>query len=233
MSLDQRVRDGFARSSFPMDSDEIEDLLGGVLAGARRRRRNRRAAQITLAALLVVAAAFLGPKALKALESVGGTRPAAPGEPQVVSRGPRVAGQVTGALVAGSTLTIRVDATMPSVGFPAPGGWQAFHLVEVAIVSGNRDIDHLRFDIEDNKLTIGGQSVIVGTGAVGTSTHLRVSGAEVVVTTGGANFSFEVRAQVLETIPQDVRFEMSVVDDFGASDEVTRRLAEPESGGST
>jgi hypothetical protein len=227
MSLDQRVRDGFARSSFPMDSDEMEDLLGGVLAGARRRRRNRRAAQIALAALLVVVAAFLGPKALEALESVGGTRPAVPGEPHVVSRGPRVAGQVTGALVAGSRLTIRVDATMPSVGFPAPGGWQAFHLIEVAIVSGSRDLDHLRFDIEDNKLSIGGQSIIVGTAAVATSTHFRVSGAGVVVTTGGANISFVVRAQVVETIPEDVRFELSIVDDLGASDEVTRRLAEP------
>ena len=233
MSLDQRVRDGFARSSFPMDSDEMEDLLGGVLAGARRRGRNRRAAQIALAALLVVAAAFLGPKTLEALRSVGETRPAVPGERLGVSRGLSVAGQVTGALVAGSRLTIRVDATMPSVGFPAPGGWQAFHLIEVAIVSGNRDLDYLRFDIEDNKLTIGQSTIIVGTGAVATSTHLRVRGTEVVVTTGGANISFELRAQVVETIPQDVRFELSVVDDFGASDEVTRRLAEPESGGIT
>jgi hypothetical protein len=226
MSLDQRVRDGFARSSSPMDSDEMKDLLGGVLAGARRRRRNRRAAQIALAALLVVAAAILGPKALEALESVGETRPAVPGERLGVSHGPSVAGQVTGALVAGSRLTIRVDATMP-------GGWQAFHLIEVAIVSGNRDLDHLRFDIEDNKLTIGQSTIIVGTGAVATSTHLRVRGPEVVVTTGGANISFEVRAHLVETIPQDVRFELSVVDDFGASDEVTRRLAEPESGGIT
>jgi hypothetical protein len=226
MSLDQRVRDGFARSSFPMDSDEMEDLLGGVLAGARRRRRTRRAAQIALAALLVVAAAFLGPKALEALESVGETRPAVPGQHHGVSRGPSVAGQVTGALVVGSRLTIRVDATMPS-------GWQALHLIEAAIVSGSRDLDQLRFDIEDNKLTIGGQTVIVGTAAVATSTHLRVSGAGVVVTMGGASISLEVRAQVAETIPQDVRFELSVVDDFGASDEVTRRLAEPESGGIT
>jgi hypothetical protein len=98
----------------------------------------------------------------------------------------------------------------------------------LAIVSGSRDLDHLRFDIEDNKLTIGGQTVIVGTDAVATSTHLLVNGAEVVVTTGGANLSFEVRAHVVETIAQDVRFELSVVDDFGASDEVTRKLAEPE-----
>jgi hypothetical protein len=143
------------------------------------------------------------------------------------SRGPGVAGQVTGALAAGSRLTIRVDATMP-------GGWQALHLVDVAIVSGNRGLDHLRFDIEDNKLTIGEQStVIVGTGAVATGTHLRVSGADVVVTTGGANLSFEVDTRVIETIPQDARFELSVVDDLGASDEVTRTLAEPESSGIT
>lgn len=143
------------------------------------------------------------------------------------SRVPGVAGQVTGALAAGSRLIIRVDATMP-------GGWQALHLVEVAIVSGNRELEHLRFDIEDNKLTIGEQrDVIVGTGAVATGTHLRVSGADVVVTTGGANLSFEVDTRVIETIPQDARFELSVVDDFGASAEVTRTLAEPEGSGIT
>jgi len=141
------------------------------------------------------------------------------------SRVPGVAGQVTGALAAGSRLIIRVDATMP-------GGWQALHLVEVAIVSGNRELEHLRFDIEDNKLTIGEQrDVIVGTGAVATGTHLRVSGADVVVTTGGANLSFEVDTGVIETIPQDARFELSVVDDLGASAEVTRTLAEPEGSG--
>ena len=225
MSLDQRMRDGFARSSFPMDSDEMEDLLGGVLAGARRRRRNRRAAHIALAGLLVVAAAFVGSKALNELEDVGEMTPAVPGGPRTgqtigPERGPGVAGQVAGFRAVGSTLTIRVDAT-------TPGGWQALHLVEVAIVSGHRDLDHLRFDIEDNKMTIGGESTVAGTGVVATGTHLRVSGADVVVTTGGANLSFVVRAQVVETIPQGVRFELSVVNDLGASDEVTRGLAEP------
>jgi hypothetical protein len=115
-----------------------------------------------------------------------------------------------------------------------PGGWQALHLVEVAIVSGKRELEHLRFDIEDNKLTIGEQrDVIVGTGAVATGTHLRVSGADVVVTTGDANLSFEVDTRVIETIPQDARFELSVVDDLGASAEVTRTLAEPEGSGIT
>ena len=142
------------------------------------------------------------------------------------SRGPGVAGQVTGALVTGSRLTIRVDATMP-------GGWQALHLVEMAVVSGERELERLRFDIEDNKLTLGEQDIVVGTGAVASGEYLRVSGAEVVVTTGGANLSFEVDADVVEAIPEGSRFELSVVDDLGASDEISRSIAEPESGGIT
>ena len=142
------------------------------------------------------------------------------------SRGPGVAGQVTGALVTGSRLTIRVDATMP-------GGWQALHLVEMAVVSGEGELERLRFDIEDNKLTLGEQDIVVGTGAVASGEYLRVSGAEVVVTTGGANLSFEVDAHVVEAIPEGARFELSVADDLGASDQVSRSLAEPKSGGIT
>jgi hypothetical protein len=140
--------------------------------------------------------------------------------------GPGVNGQVTGALAAGSTLTIRVDGTMP-------GGWEALHLLEASVVLGNQELDRLRFDIEDNKLTVGDQDLIVGTGATATSEYLRVSGAQVIVTTGGANISFEVDARVMKTIPEDARFVLGVVDDFGESAEVTRRLAEPEAGGIT
>ena len=141
-------------------------------------------------------------------------------------RGPSVAGQVTGGLSTGSTLTIGIDATIP-------GGWEALHLVEASIVSGDRELERLRFDIEDNKLTLGEQDIVVGTGAVASGEHLRVSGADIVVTTGGANLSFEVDTRVIETIPQDARFELSVVDDLGASAEVTRTLAEPEGSGIT
>ncbi len=62
--------------------------------------------------------------------------------------GPSVSGQVSGALSTGSTLAIGIDATMP-------GGWEAFHLVEASIVSGGQELERLRFDIEDNKLTVG------------------------------------------------------------------------------
>jgi len=140
--------------------------------------------------------------------------------------GPSASGQVTGALTAGSTLTIGIDGTMPD-------GWEALHLLEASIVSGGHDLERLRFDIEDNKLTVGDQDLIVGTGSTTTSDHLRVSSAEVVVTTGGANISFEVKAHVVKTIPEGARFLLTVVDDFGASAEVTRTLAEPQTGGIT
>jgi hypothetical protein len=142
------------------------------------------------------------------------------------TRGPSVNGQVTGALAAGSTLTIRIDGTMP-------GGWEALHLLEATITSGNQELDRLRFDIEDNKLTVGDRDLIVGTGATATSEYLRVNGADVIVTTGGANLSFEVDAHVVKTIPGDARFVLGVVDDFGESAEVTRSLAAPEGGGIT
>jgi hypothetical protein len=142
------------------------------------------------------------------------------------TRGPSVKGEVTGGLAVGSTLTIRIDATMP-------GGWEALHLLEATITSGNQDLDRLRFDIEDNKLTVGDQDLIVGTGATATSEYLRVSGADVIVTTGGANLSFEVDAKVVKTIPGDARFVLGVDDDFGESAEVTRSLAAPESAGIT
>ena len=143
------------------------------------------------------------------------------------ARGPNVSGQVTGALSTGSRLVIRVDATMP-------GGWQALHLVEVSVVSGNRVLEPLRFDIEDNKLTVGEQeSLIVGTGAVATGDYLSVSGADVVLTTGGAHLSFEVDAKVIQAIPESAKFEMRIVDDVGGSAQTTRTLAAPEGGGIT
>jgi hypothetical protein len=142
------------------------------------------------------------------------------------TRGPSVNGEVTGALAVGSTLAIRIDGTMP-------GGWEALHLLEATVTSGNRELDRLRFDIEDNKLTVGDKDLIVGTGATSTSEYLRVSGADVIVTTGGANLSFEVDAHVVKTIPADARFVLGVVDDVGESAEVTRSLAAPEGGGIT
>ena len=174
-------------------------------------RRRALGAQLLVAALVVVLA--------------GGAASAQSPTPSP-TRGPSVNGEVTGALAVGSTLTIRIDGAMP-------GGWEALHLLEATITSGNQDLDRLRFDIEDNKLTVGDRDLIVGTGATATSVYLRVNGADVIVTTGGANLSFEVDAKVVKTIPADARFVLGVVDDFGESAEVTRSLVAPESGGIT
>jgi hypothetical protein len=175
---------------------------------------NRRRA---LGALLLVAAVVVVP--------AGGAASAQSLTPSP-TRGPSVNGQVTGTLAVGSMLTIRIDGTMP-------GGWEALHLLEATVTSRNQGLDRLRFDIEDNKLTVGDQDLIVGTGATATSEYLRVNGADVIVTTGGANLSFEVDAHVVKTIPGDARFVLGVVDDFGESAEVTRSLAAPEGGGIT
>jgi hypothetical protein len=140
-------------------------------------------------------------------------------------RGPSVSGQVTGATSAGSTLTIGIDATIP-------GGWEALHLLEASIISGGQELERLRFDIEDNMLTLGDQNIVVGTGAVASGEYLRVSGSDVVVTTGGANLSFEIAADLVEAIPEDARFELSVTDDVGTRVTADRRLArnDPDSG---
>jgi hypothetical protein len=174
-------------------------------------RRRALGAQLLVAALVVVLAE--GPASAQS-------------PTPTPTRGPSANGEVTGALAAGSTLTIRIDGTMP-------GGWEALHLIEATITSGNLKLDRLRFDIEDNKLTVGDQDLIVGTGATATSEYLRVNGADVIVTTGGANITFEVDAKVVKTIPGDARFVLGVVDDFGGSAEVTRSLAAPEGGGIT
>ena len=67
--------------------------------------------------------------------------------------------QVTGSLVQGGTLTMRVDALMP-------GGWRGLHLVEVSVLVNGSVVEHLVYDIEDDKLSVGDQDIARGTGAV-------------------------------------------------------------------
>jgi hypothetical protein len=183
-------------------------------AGSKMRSVNRRRA---LGALLLVAAVVV--------VLAGGPASAQSPTPSPTG-GPSVDGEVTGALAVGSTLTVRIDATMP-------GGWDHLHLLDASVTSGNQNLDRLRFDIEDNKLIVGDQDLIVGTGASATSEYLRVNGSDVIVTMGGANLSFEVPAHVMKTIPGNGRFVLGVVDDFGESAEVTRSLAAPDGGGIT
>jgi hypothetical protein len=141
-------------------------------------------------------------------------------------RGPGVEGEVGGALDAGSTLVVAIDATMP-------GGWEALHLVEAVILDGGQELERITYDIEDVQLTVGEQRIVVGTGGVATGEYLRVSGADVIVTTGGGNLSFEVEADVLKALPEETRFELGVTDDFGGATSVRHQLADPATEGLT
>jgi len=134
--------------------------------------------------------------------------------------------QVTGSLVQGGTLTMRVDALMP-------GGWRGLHLVEVSVLVNGSVVEHLVYDIEDDKLSVGDQDIARGTGAVAEGAYMRIRGTDAVVTTGGANLSFQTDAEMVQTITEDPRFRFSVTDDFGSSDRVTTGLAQPEGTGTT
>ena len=166
-----------------------------------------------LAALLVAASASSAP---------ANAQSASPSP----SKGPTVNGEISGSLIRGSSLSIRVDATMP-------GGWEGLHLADVVIRSDSQMLEELIYDIEDNKLTIAGQSVIAGTGGVGRGEYLRVSGADVILTTGGGNLSLQLNADVIKTIPDSARFDIGVIGDTGETATATESLAQPESGGIT
>ena len=75
---------------------------------------------------------------------------------------------MSGALARGSTLAIAVDATMP-------GGWEDLHLVDVVVRSGDEVLDRIRFDIEDYKMKVGEQDLVVGTGAVARGKSMVIS----------------------------------------------------------
>jgi hypothetical protein len=133
---------------------------------------------------------------------------------------PSVDGSVSGALARGDTLRLHVDGT-------AVGGWQNLHDVEVSVEAGGKVLEQLVFDIENNQLTVGSQSLVIGTGAAAIGNYLRVNGADVVLTTGGAHLSFSTTADVVRDIPVGARFRLSVLDDFGRSVSVSRTLQQP------
>jgi len=134
---------------------------------------------------------------------------------------PQLEGEVSGSLGSGGTLSIRSDVTMP-------GGWQGLHLIEVVVLSGGREIEHMTYEVESSRLEIGSYRVLIGTGAEGTGAYLRVRGPRVIVTTGGAYLSIQIHADVLRTVPPGARFRLSVTGDAGTTAEVTRTLAPVE-----
>lgn len=155
--------------------------------------------------------------ALAGLVIAGPGRPARAQSPSAAPA-PSVDGQVSGGLRPGAVLTIRTDVTMP-------GGWQGLHLVEVAVLSGDREIEHMTYEVETSRLEIGASRLLVGTGSVGSGTFLRVRGPRVVVTTGGAYLSITIDADVLRALPAGARFRLSATSDTGVVATAIRTIA--------
>jgi hypothetical protein len=130
-----------------------------------------------------------------------------------------IAADISGGLSVGDELVLRSDAA-------AHGGWQAMHRIEIELLSGDRTLETLGYDIEDSQISVGPYILVVGTGAEATSTYLRVSGSDVVVTTGGANLSLTITAGVVKDLPEDTRFRTTVVADLGGTATVTSSLSE-------
>ena len=139
-------------------------------------------------------------------------------------RPPTLTGRVSGVREAGGDVEIRLDVLMP-------GGWQGLHLVEAVLLVDGREWDRMTYDIEDAQLTVGDQTIFVGTGARASGDFLRVDGARVVVTTGGGNLSLRADAEVLRAIPEDATFELSVTGDLGERTSIHRSFARPEAEG--
>ena len=175
---------------------------GSKMRGVKRGRARR------LLPIVVVLAASWAPSVALAQTGPGSGSP---------TPGPTVTGEVAGDITQGSTLTLSADATMP-------GGWEGLHLIEFSARLGGEELQHIRFDVEDNQLRLGAQPIAIGTGAKAESEYLRISGSDVVVTFGGANLSFSVEADVVTSFPEDVTFRVSATtdDDVTVSAEAER-----------
>jgi hypothetical protein len=141
-----------------------------------------------------------------------------------VTEGPTVGGSASGALALGSRLVLRIDAA-------EVGGWLGLHELDLSLLIGGQAVETVTYDVEDQKLAIGDQEVLAGTGGLVAGSYLQMSGAEVVVTTGGANLSLAATADVLRSIPSDARFRFAATDDRGLTASVTRSLQVPKDGG--
>lgn len=141
-----------------------------------------------------------------------------------VTEGPTVDGSASGALASGARLVLRIDAA-------EVGGWLGLRELDLSLLIGGQVVENVTYDVEDHKLAIGEQEVLVGTGGLVAGSYLRMSGAKVAVTTGGANLSLAATADVLRTIPSQARFRFAATDDRGLTASVTHPLQVPRDGG--
>jgi hypothetical protein len=133
-----------------------------------------------------------------------------------------VTGSVGGSLTRGHQLVVRVSATDPA-------GWRALKQVEITLVVGGADSDQLVYELENQSLALGAESLVVGTGGEANGSYLHVAGPHVFVTTGGPRLELTVTADVLRTIPAGARFRLSVSDFSEHVATVTRSFVAPKS----
>jgi sugar lactone lactonase YvrE len=82
MRLEQRLKQALSGPVMGVDAASLERDLHVIVQRGRRRRRSRRLALLTIGVAAVVGGVVFVPRALEAIRSAGGTRPATPEEPQ-------------------------------------------------------------------------------------------------------------------------------------------------------
>ena len=179
------------------------------MARASEEGRIRRGLLLVLLAALGFPVA-LGPVAARAQSaetSAGPTVGASSPRSANPSAGPSitVAGSVGGSLAQGRRLVVRVSATDPA-------GWRALRQLEVTLVVNGADTDHVVYELENQSLVLGAESLVVGTGGQVSGSYLHVSGPNVFVTMGGPRLELTLTADVLRSIPAGARFRLTASD---------------------
>jgi hypothetical protein len=147
-----------------------------------------------LAALLVPSIPWLGLAEAHA-------QSASPSPSPMVS----LTGSIGGSLSKGHELVVHVSAVDRA-------GWRSLDRLEITLVVNGTETDRIVYELENQSLALGTESLVVGTGDEASGTHLRVSGSKVFVTTGGPRLELTVTADVLRTIPADARFQLTASD---------------------
>ncbi len=163
-----------------------------------------------LAALLVPSILWLGLAEARA-------QSASPSPSPMVS----LTGSIGGSLSKGHDLVVHMSAVDRA-------GWRSLDRLEILLMVNGTEVDRIVYELENQSLALGTESLVVGTGDEASGTYLHVSGPRVFVTTGGARLELTVTADVLRTIPADARFRLTASDFSGNVATVTRSFVAPK-----
>ncbi len=167
--------------------------MAGAGAGIARRRALRGS---VLAALLLPSILWLGLAGARAQSASPSPSPS----PMV-----SLTGSIGGNLSKGQELVVHMSAADRA-------GWRSLDRLEITLVVNGKETDRIVYELENQSLALGTESLVVGTGDEASGTYLHVSGPKVFVTTGGPRLELTVTADVLRTIPVDARFRLTASD---------------------